>query len=71
MSDRQVIRRHLEALLAEAQAARIPSEVVGRMLLDEIIELWRATRSTDDIAAELQYMIENLDPDQDYAFIRP
>jgi len=71
MSDRQVIRRHLEALLAEAQTARIPTEVVGRMLLDEIIELWRATRSPDDIAAELQYMIENLDPDQDYPFIRP
>jgi len=71
MSDRQVIRRHLAALLAEAQTARIPTEVVGRMLLDEIIELWRATRSTDDIAAELQYMIENLDPDQDYPFIRP
>jgi hypothetical protein len=41
------------------------------MLLDEIIALWRAERSLEDIAAELRYTIENLDPDADHAFMRP
>jgi len=71
MSDRAVIRRHLGALLAEAHEIGIPAEGVGRMLLDEIIELWRQSRPLDDIAAELRYLSENLDPDQDYPFIRP
>lgn len=71
MSDRAIIRRHLGALLEEAHAARIPTEVVGRMLLDEVLELWRQSRTVDDIAVELRYMIENLDPDIDYPFIRP
>ena len=71
MSDRAVIRRHVGALLAEARETGIPADVVGRMLLDEVVELWRQHRSLDDIAAELRYMIDNLDPDQDYPFIRP
>ncbi len=71
MSDRAVIRRHFGALLEEAQAAGIPPDVVGRMLMDEVLELWRQRRGIEDIAAELRFMIENLDPDQDYPFIRP
>ena len=71
MSDRDVIQRHLQALLAEAAGQKIPTDVVGRMLLDEIIALWRAERSLEDIAAELRYTIETLDPDADLAFMRP
>lgn len=71
MSDRDVILPHLEALLAAASASRIPRDVVGRILLDEVVALWRTERSLEDIAAELRYAIDNLDPDQDYAFMRP
>jgi hypothetical protein len=71
MSDRAVIRRHVGALLAEAREAGIPADVVGRMLLDEVVELWRQHRSLEDIAAELRFTLENLDPDLDYPFIRP
>ena len=71
MSDRDTLMPHLEALLAAATAARIPRDVVGRILLDEALTLWRAERSVQDLAAELRYAIENLDPDQDYAFMRP
>ena len=71
MSDRSVIRRHLGALLTETHEAGIPPELVGRMLLDEVIELWRQSRSIDDIAAELRFMIDNLDPDTEYPFMRP
>lgn len=71
MSDRAVIRRHVGALLTEAKETGIPPDVVGRMLLDEVVELWRQHRSLEDIAAELRFTIENLDPDLDYPFIRP
>lgn len=71
MSDRAVIRRHVGALLTEAKETGIPPDVVGRMLLDEVVELWRQHRSLDDIAAELRYTIDNLEPDLDYPFMRP
>lgn len=71
MSDRDVIKRHLASLLEEAKTKGIPEDVVGRMLLDEILALWRKHRKLEDIAAELRYTIENLDPDMDYAFMRP
>lgn len=71
MSDRDVVKRHLASLLAEAQAKGIPEEMVGRMLLDEILALWRQQRTLKDLAAELRYTFENLDPDMDPAFMRP
>lgn len=71
MSDRDVVKRHLASLLAEAQAKGIPEEMVGRMLLDEILALWRQQRTLKDLAAELRYTFENLDPDRDPAFMRP
>jgi len=71
MSDRDTLMPHFEALLAAATAARIPHEAVGRILLDEVIRLWRAERRLEDIAAELRYAIDNLDPDEEYAFMRP
>ena len=71
MSDRDVVKRHLANLLAEAKTQGIPQDVVGRMLLDEVLGLWREQRTLEDIAAELRYTIENLDPDMEYAFIRP
>ena len=71
MSDRDIIRRHFDALLKEASAAGMRSEVVGRMLLDEIIALWLRERPVKDIETELRYTLENLDPDQDYSFMRP
>ncbi len=71
MSDRDVVKRHLASLLAEAQAKGIPEEMVGRLLLDEILALWRQQRTLEDLAAELRYTLENLDPDRDPAFMRP
>lgn len=71
MGDRDIIRRHFNALLEEASGAGMRNEVVGRMLLDEIIALWLQERPAKDIETELRYALDNLDPDQDYAFMRP
>ena len=43
----------------------------GRALLGMAIALFRQTRSTEDIRRELEATLENLDPDEDYAFMRP
>ena len=71
MSDRDIIRRHFAALLEEASGAGMRGEVVGRMLLDEIIALWLRERPVKDIETELRYTLDNLDPDQEHTFMRP
>ena len=59
------------ALLAEASDARLPTDVVGRRLLSHVVRIYALTRTWDDIAAELQFTAENIDPDTEFAFIRP
>lgn len=66
-----LVKKHMDALLAEADAAGLSHDVVGRMLINQVIELYRQTRSIDDIASELTFLADNLDPDEEYAFMRP
>ena len=67
----ELVDRHVDAMLDEAQALGVSSDVLGRALLARVIRLYATTRSWDDIAAELQFTAENLDPDTEFAFIRP
>ena len=66
--DGQEARR---GLLAEADALGVPADAIGRLLLEAAVDLWRRARGADDIAAELQFTAEHLDPDEDFAFMRP
>lgn len=68
---RLLVQRHFGALCAEAEARGIPADLVGRLLLDEIVAAWRQTRSLGDIQSELEFAKSNLDPDQEYTFMRP
>ena len=52
-SDAELVKRHVAALAEEAAAAKIPVDVLGRLLLQQTIELWKGARSLDDIAREL------------------
>ena len=70
-SDAEIIKRHVEALLEETRSANIPADVVGRMLFQEAIEIWKRERSLADIESELKFVAENLDPDSDFVFMRP
>ncbi len=70
-SDREVVGQHVKALLAEAAAQKIPRDVVGRLLVQEAIEIWKAERSLSDIESELKFVVESLDPDTDFEFMRP
>lgn len=67
----ELVDRHIDAMLAEASAAGMPTDVVGRRLLSHVLRVYALTRSWDDIAAELQFTADNLHPDTEFAFIRP
>jgi hypothetical protein len=68
---RELVDRHLQALLTEAGALGIEHDLTGRLMLDAIVAHWRQTRSTADIASELEFARANLDPDAEYTFMRP
>ena len=71
MSTHEMVARHVEAALKEAEASSISSDVVARCLLSEAIRLFRQHRPIDDIAAELAAAADNLDEEAPLAFIRP
>lgn len=64
-------RRHLEALIAEAKEADVSIDVVGRALLGQLVEVWKAHRSEEDIASELRFTADSLEADTDFTFMRP
>ncbi|MGK2740261.1 hypothetical protein ACSHT0_05160 [Tepidicaulis sp. LMO-SS28] len=68
---RDIVTQHVEAALAEAEEAKLDTDVVGRLFLEKAIQIFRTKRSNEDIAAELMSAAENVDPDGDYAFMRP
>lgn len=70
-SDHELVQRHLQALVAEAEARGVPADVLGRVALQEIVALWKRSRSWQDIAAELTFAAQSLDPDADFEFMRP
>jgi len=70
-SDREIVKLHVAALMEDAARAKVPSDVVGRLLLQETIEIWRISRSNADIENELRFTADHLDPDTDFEFMRP
>lgn len=66
-----IVKKHLDAMVAEAGETGYKREEVGRTLMSFVIQIYRETRSVEDISEELRYVMSNLDPDQDYTFMRP
>ena len=66
-----IVYPHVEAAVADAARVGHPADTVGRVLLGMAIALFRQTRDTDDIRRELEATLENLDPGEEYAFMRP
>ena len=64
-------RRHLRSLVDEAARADVPVDVIGRAALAQLIEIWKETRSEEDIASELRFTAESLGSDTDFTFMRP
>lgn len=72
MSEQQTLaRKHFEALMADAQTAKVPKDVVGRALLAQLVEHWLEVRNWEDVANELRFTADSLDPDTDFEFMRP
>jgi hypothetical protein len=72
MSEQQdLARKHLEALMAEARTAKLPKDVVGRALLAQLVESWLEGRDWENVASELRFTADSLDPDTDFEFMRP
>ena len=67
----ELARAQLEAFLTAARERNIPKDVAGRAMLAQLIESWKEERSWQDIANELRFTADSLDPDTDFEFMRP
>lgn len=68
---RDLANKHIGALIAEAEAERVPTDAVARIMFEKVLEIYRQTRTLEDIASELTSAAEHLDPDEDFEFMRP
>lgn len=69
--EQELVRKHFDTLLEEGRAAGIPTDVIGRTALARLVELWLTERGWQDVASELRFTADSLDPDQDFEFMRP
>lgn len=67
----ELARRHLEALFEEAAEAQVSRDAIARALLNEILRAWVQERPWTDVADELRFTADQLEPDQDFMFMRP
>ncbi|MBX3493460.1 MAG: hypothetical protein KF899_10880 [Parvibaculum sp.] len=70
-SARDVVEPHIEAMLQEAEAAKLSTDAVARILFEQAVRIWRGIRKPEDIRAELLEAADHLDPDEDFMFMRP
>lgn len=61
----------MQQALSQAAEAGYDEQEMARALMAEVIAVYKRKRTQADIAHELEFLIENLDEDQDYAFMRP
>jgi transcriptional/translational regulatory protein YebC/TACO1 len=67
----ELVNSHVETILATAKEQNIPTDLIGRALVNAGIAIWQESRSIGDIAQELSFLADNLDPDEEYTFMRP
>ena len=71
MGVHQWARQIIEQSLQGVEAQGFEQAMALRALLSAVIERSREARSAADLAAELQFLAENLDDERDYSFMRP
>jgi hypothetical protein len=71
MGVHQWARQVIEQSLLDEDAQGFDQAMALRALLSAVIERNRAVRSAADLAAELQFIADNLDDERDYSFMRP
>jgi hypothetical protein len=71
MTAGEIARTHFTAAMAAAKAQGQDEDAVARNLLSFVISSMLERRSVADVRAELLGAADNVDPDTDYAFMRP
>ena len=71
MGVHQWARQAIERSLQGVESQDFDQTVALRALLSAVVERNRAGRSAADLAAELQFLADNLDDGRDYSFMRP
>lgn len=71
MGVHQWARQAIEQSLLDEDAQGFDQAMALRALLSAVIERNRVGRSAADLAAELQFIADNLDDQRDYSFMRP
>lgn len=64
-------RAALEQSLAAVKQDGIDEGMALRALLSAVVERSAGLRSVEDLAQELHFLADNLDPERDYGFMRP
>ena len=67
----EIVRRHVDAAMAEAAGVGLPADVVGRALVDAAVELLGRERSPRQVAEELTFVAGNIAGEEEYGFMRP
>ena len=71
MGVHQWARQAVEQSLQGVEAQDFDQAMALRALLSAVVERSRTGRSAADLAAELQFLADNLDDERDYSFMRP
>jgi hypothetical protein len=71
MSVFKLVKEHVDALVGAAEQAGHGREAVARALLDQVMGIYKESRSVADIRSELEFIAESLDDDEEYPFMRP
>ncbi|HDY99294.1 MAG TPA: hypothetical protein ENH72_12510 [Pseudomonas sabulinigri] len=71
MSVYKVAKAVMAQGVEQALAEGYDEQAFARAMMTEVIAVYRRARSMDDIASELKFQADNLDEDEEYAFMRP
>ena len=66
-----IVKKHFDAALAEGAEHSFEAETIARTMFSFVMAAYRQSRSIEDIRQELAHEMDNLDPDEEYAFMRP
>ncbi|MAB23561.1 hypothetical protein ACS8E9_00950 [Pseudomonas neustonica] len=71
MSAYKIAKEVMAQAIEQAAAAGYDEQALARGLMTEVINVYKRGRSHADIASELAFLADNLNDDEDYAFMRP
>ncbi|BDX17597.1 MAG: hypothetical protein CMK85_04795 [Pseudomonadales bacterium] len=71
MSAYTIAKQVMAEAIEKAAAAGHDEQALARALMSEVIAVYKKARTQQDIASELNFLANNLDDDEEYAFMRP